>query len=607
MKCYRAVVSRALSLCVCVLLVCMPAGAADVKSLKKEAEKELRNSQKMMHNGKFEESLQLLEKAGELLEQMKAADPDAVEVKIVEGKYAKQKKDLERRMPKKETTEPEPAREEVAAGGTNNGDLTALAKEADKALRDAQRLMFNSKFEESQELLTKAGTSIEQIKHADPSFAQLKSLESKYEKQKKDLERRVPKDRAETAPEPGSPGKTDESANLPGGVTYRLKDVDKTVQSGHETLTKETAASNEWRIQTVEGILESAKDLMDEVVEGYGDQIPEGHPDMQAAEEKITELERALDEYKANNAEQQAQAAQADAEREALSQEWLAKLTPYILGKGGEDKSKELIGGGTSDVEELVLRKAIYTEALALFEEYQNVEFPHGKSEELEMAAKELAYNLKGFEEGYQESIDRFASEAHSEIERTEKWLDDQEAKIAAEEDRNPVFLSSMVISGIERNILALEASTGGEDARLGELQERLAAIESRAEGLRKVGIERTFMLADKFSGAESESIKTNAVEFLKKEYADAEPLRSTIVDGDWREEEVLEYTDTTKSAIRYRVTRSVTVQIAAKRGAEVFLYSIHVAKDHRSDGSWGELYGHVMFIDPMLEENVEK
>ena len=607
MKRYRSVSLIVLFVFSCVLAASLPVGAEDVKALKKEAEKELRNSQKMMHNGKFEESLQFLEKAGELLDQMKAADPDAVEVKIVEGKYTKQKKDLERRLPKEQIAEPEPAKEATSASGVDDEDLKTLAKEADKNLRDAQRVMFNGKLEESQELLTKAAESIEQIKKADPNFARLKGLESKYEKQKKDLERRLPKEQAAGASKIESTDTADDLMKLPGGVTHRLKSLDKTVQSGHETLTKESSASNEWRIRTVEGILESAKGLLEEAVKGYEDQIPVDHPDMLAAEESIAGLEQALEEYKSANAEQEAQAAQAESERDALSQEWLSKLRPYILGKGGDDKSKELIGSGTSNVEELVQRKTIYAEALALFEEYQKVDFPYGKSDELEMAEKDLAYNLKGFEEGYQQTIDRFASDGKSEIERAEQWLDDQEAKVKAEKDRHPVYLHDMVMSGIQRNILALEASTNGQDARLGELKERLTGIEDRAEALRKMGVDRTFMLPDKFSGAESEAIKAKAAEFLKKEYSDAEPLRSTIIHGDWNEEEVLEYTDTTKSAIRYRVTRSVTTQIAAKRGSNVFLYSIHVAKNRRSDSSWSELYGHVMFVDPMLEENVEK
>ncbi|MGD8284074.1 MAG: hypothetical protein PVG08_08200, partial [Desulfobacterales bacterium] len=60
-------------------------------------------------------------------------------------------------------------------------------------------------------------------------------------------------------------------------------------------------------------------------------------------------------------------------------------------------------------------------------------------------------------------------------------------------------------------------------------------------------------------------------------------------------------------SALRHRVTRSVSTQVAGKLDGETTLYTIHIAKDRRTDGSWGQLHGHIMFEDPILEKNVQK
>lgn len=54
-------------------------------------------------------------------------------------------------------------------------------------------------------------------------------------------------------------------------------------------------------------------------------------------------------------------------------------------------------------------------------------------------------------------------------------------------------------------------------------------------------------------------------------------------------------------------MTRSVTVEIAAKKADGAFLYTLDIGKDWRTDGSWGGLYGHIMFTRPILEENVAK
>lgn len=583
----------------------LPAEADDLNALAKEVTNELRSSQRMMFNGKLEEALKHLEKAAELIEQIKAADPEFNQLKSLQSKYEKQKKDLERRLPKEKPAEPAPAEESKQETGEGSEDLQALAKEANSVLGASQRAMFSSKFEEAQEGLKKAAELIEKIKAADPAFNQLKSLEGKYEKQKKDLEKRLPKETPPKAETTQTEPTTAEK--LPSAVTSRLKDIDQGLQRGEDVLSGDLA--DDRKIGRVESRLQAANDLMDQIMSGYGDQIPQDHPEVKARQDSIAGLQQKLEELKAKVAAKEAQAAEAEAQIKALSNEWLEKIAPYAtgLGKPGYDESKYLIGSGTHDVDELVRRKAIYQEAKAVFEEFQKVAFPDGQTIELELAAKDLAYNIKGFEEGYQETLDWFASKANEELDRTEQWLSDQEAKAQSEAEKKPVYLSNLVISGIQNAIFSLDAATAGEDSRLPSLNERLAKVEERAEKLRQMGIERTVMLPDKYTGQDSETLKAKAAEFLHKEYADAEVLRTTIISGDWTEERVWEYTDTSKTAIRYRVTQSITAQIAGKRGSDVFLYTIHIAKNQRTDGSWGELYGHVMYIDPMLEENVNK
>ena len=123
----------------------------------------------------------------------------------------------------------------------------------------------------------------------------------------------------------------------------------------------------------------------------------------------------------------------------------------------------------------------------------------------------------------------------------------------------------------------------------------------------RRIRTERTFMTSDQYKGSDLKSLHEKAEAIVKKDFSDAKVLRKTVISTDWKEERVLEFTDTTQTATRYRVTRSLTAQAGAKRGSDVFLYTLHIAKDQRSDGSWGELYGHIMFTDPMLESNINK
>ncbi|MBN2451245.1 MAG: hypothetical protein JXR77_12700 [Lentisphaeria bacterium] len=54
-------------------------------------------------------------------------------------------------------------------------------------------------------------------------------------------------------------------------------------------------------------------------------------------------------------------------------------------------------------------------------------------------------------------------------------------------------------------------------------------------------------------------------------------------------------------------MTRSLTAQVAAKVGADTRFFTLHLAQDRQAGGGWGTAYGHIMFTDPMLEENVQR
>jgi hypothetical protein len=114
-------------------------------------------------------------------------------------------------------------------------------------------------------------------------------------------------------------------------------------------------------------------------------------------------------------------------------------------------------------------------------------------------------------------------------------------------------------------------------------------------------------MIADKFKGKEIEDLKKKANEIVAKKFEGAKILRTTIISPDWKEESVIEWTDTTMSALRFRTTRSVTAQVGAKVGNDCNIYTCDINKDRRADGTFGELNGHIMFTDPILEENISK
>jgi len=487
-------------------------------------------------------------------------------------------------------------------------DANALAKDVNKELRESQNLVFNGKLEEAQKHLDEAAKLIEKIKALDPNFNQLKSLEDKYAKQKKELDKRLGKtEKAETAPPAEKPAGESPAGKLPGGVTHRFEEIDRLLQKGDQVLTGATAGSDDWKVSTLESVLAEANGVIAELQRIYGDQIPPDNPEMKAQQDKIAEFEKKVQTFKGEAAGKKEQAAKAQELQKAQAQEWLAKIKPYITGSGQPDydEKKYLIAGGTADVMELERRKKIYAEAAAVFAEYQKAEFPGGKTDQLTQAEKDLAYALKTFSDGYKTSVAGFFTKAQEQLDQAAQWLAQQEAKDDGK--TQPLLLEKDIVPNITKLINTAAATVPNDDPKVADLRNKLADVEARAGKLRELYKERTLMTPDKFKGEELETIKAQAAEFLKKEYPDATVLRTTVISADWKEEDVEEYTDTTQTAIRHRLTRSVTAQIAGKQGNDVFLYTLDVSKDKRTDGSWGELYGHVMFRDPMLEKNVEK
>lgn len=486
-------------------------------------------------------------------------------------------------------------------------DVRSLVNDAGTAIRNCEKAMFSGKLDEAKTQLDAASGLVEKIRKDYPDFSGLKSLESKIQKITNDLAKRVgasPAPAQKQAADRAAKGPSSEK--LPGGVTHRLKNIDKIIEKGEGILKKDSVASNEWKSKELETVIRDAQGTMDEILKGYGTQMPENNLEISSRNEKIAAFKAKVEAFNAGVAKAIEDTKEGKAKVEALSNEWLSKMKPYIAGVGqpGHDPSKYMIAGATEDLVELARRKKVFDEAESLFSEYKKVKFSEGKTEKLEMAEKELDYALKSFKSSYSSMSEGFFQKAKEKLDNSAGWLQQEAAKDDGK--RPPNFLSKDIFEDIKGLIVSAESGSPN-DPRIAEMKRQFGELENKDRELRELRVKRTFMKPDRFSGPELSAIKDAAVEFLKKDKPDATLLRTTVISDDWKEERVLEHTDTTKTAVRYRVTRAVTAQIAARVGGDVFLHTMYVAKDQRSDGTWGRLYGHGMYSDRMLEENVNK
>ncbi len=287
------------------------------------------------------------------------------------------------------------------------------------------------------------------------------------------------------------------------------------------------------------------------------------------------------------------------------SEEWVQKLEPFVTSMGG----KRLIASYTSDIQEMQRQKRIYGEASKLFEQYLKAEFPQGKSPKLQDIEGRLADELAKFPEVLQRSVGAQVGNAEAKLDQEigflnskQEWKGDTKIK--------PYTLSEDRIEDARKLVGRAAELLSTADPRLAGLNAKMTTLVMMNDERRKVRAERTRMMPDRFAGDGKGGIKQKAVELVKTKFDGIQTLRSIVISEDWKEESVQEWTDTTRTAVRHRTTRSVTAQVAGKkRNGDVRLYTIHVAKDRRTDGTWGKLYGnlHSDLGDLMLEQNVNE
>lgn len=470
---------------------------------------------------------------------------------------------------------------------------------------------------------------------------------------------------AEVATAKPAPAAAPKAEKLPGGVTKRLKDIAKELDKAEAAVAKGGTAT-----QSAKRNIEKADRKMSEIQRQYGDQVPPTHPEMKAAEERLAavraNVESALAGGKAEREQAEAErlrlenlrmegqsklvdirsaafAADSEAELaeaqkefaafkeeyrevfppddrmvkeveakmaewggglavEAASAEWVEKLRPYV--SGGSDKM--VVAAATANLDELMDRKARYEEASTVFADYQKAEFEQGKSDELQRLEEELGGALEEFPQAYEQSIDYIVEPAEESVTEALTHLTESEAEWGSDATTKPPIIDSDRMQGIRERV-AKARQAGADTPRFGELEQKLALLEETDQKHRKIRAERTFMTPDRFEEDGIDALKEKAQEVVLSDIDDAEVMRVTVISPEWKEEEVTEWTDTTQTALRTRITRSVTAQVAAKQGDEVYLHTLYLGKDRRSDGSWGALKGHIMFTDWMSEGNVDR
>ena len=484
----------------------------------------------------------------------------------------------------------------IGTGPVYAQDAAALAKQANTSLREAQSHLFSGQLAQAGESLAGAESAVAALKTADPANAQISSLQQKCAKMRKDIEARGPKASSTPASAAATSAAAPAGDKLPPGAQFRLKEANRSLAEAERILGGGSSA--QFKNDSAHASIKQAQDKLGEITSMFGAQVSPNAPEMKAAKDRIAAIEQQLAGVQAGAAQATAQQGQA----KAAADEWTKKIEPYVMGPGRSEHNpdKYLVPSSTSDPKELVQRQALCREATALLAEYAKAGLTN-VPDKLSEAQRQLQYAVQTFESSYKEHIERCLQDAERRADDIDSFLRNQESAAA-----QAILLEKEQLGELRKKIDAAEGVADAGNARVTALRSKFSGLEKRDAALRQARVEQTRMTADRYTGSDLSQLKQRAESITQEKLAGAKVLRTTIISADWKEESVIEPTDTTRTALRFRTTRSVTAQVAAKQGDKVLLHTLDLSKDLQVGGSWGPVYGHIMFSDPMIEKNVE-
>jgi len=315
---------------------------------------------------------------------------------------------------------------------------------------------------------------------------------------------------------------------------------------------------------------------------------------------ELESLEQRLNRYLSLYNEGEARARQ-----EESCRAWVEKLRAYVdVGAGSR---KYLVVAVTLSETEINERAALLKEAKALWPGYQKAEFPHGKTPQLMKLEEEMKKRLKEMPETLQRSRALVSGDIEKEFDRILNYLA-KDTGWQKDPTKKPNIVMERDITPLQKALERYAGTVKPGDAKLATLKQKLTQIQQQDQKNRAVCAGRTYMLPDRFNGDNADELRQKVEEIVKEKSAAGKALRITLPAEDWKQENVLEWTDTTHTELRYRNTRFMTAQAAAKAAdGKVYLHGVHLASDRGSDGTWGPLYGHIMWSDWMVEKNVNK
>ena len=183
-------------------------------------------------------------------------------------------------------------------------------------------------------------------------------------------------------------------------------------------------------------------------------------------------------------------------------------------------------------------------------------------------------------------------------LEKDSSWKSDTSSK--------PPIIDKKRMAAIDDQVKKVSSALGPDNAEAVRINKLYQALWDKNNAHRKIRADRTFLFPDVYKGADKKALMKISGDIAGKEKPGSTILSVSIYKTDWQEKTEEGWTDTTKTRWEKKTFRQINAQVGARDASGVYCHTLHLAKNKTTSG-WGNVYGHIMFSDPMVEKNIGK
>lgn len=358
-----------------------------------------------------------------------------------------------------------------------------ISKSVNSLIRNAEKAFFKGDADNAATLLQQAEEGLIQLKTEDPSHRTLQSLQTKHDRLKAKVDKKLGASASPAASKPtaatGPAQASSESKDLSHGAKNNLKKADREMDFAEQELAKAGQSLQDQKFNMVEsrlynanGKVESAANLLDIVVNN--NRASPDHPEVAAAFERHKALQ---DKVAAFTAEAQGKeegvkqaAAQAKEGEAKLNDEWLPRVTPFTT----VASDSRLQYPGSYNQQALERQEQLYAQAKGVLGEVEQAVPADGQPDDLKKAVDKLRFALQVYEDERKADNRNRLQPIESTLSSWEKRFEQNKAW-TEESDQGLFVITDAKLAHQKKQIEELRTAYADSAA---EFDTRLAALE---------------------------------------------------------------------------------------------------------------------------------